>query len=168
VNEAEFASFYGRYARPLRTYLLGITRDGALADDVLQEAFCKFIQTPPSSTREASRRVYLYRIATSLVHDHWRRAGRERFWQRLMGRETVPDTLQVSFDLSHDMAGLFQRLKPQNRMMLWLAYVEGYDHEEIAEILGLKAKSIKVLLFRVRKQFARLLQQNGYDPEKGF
>ena len=40
--------------------------------------------------------------------------------------------------------------------MLWLAYAEGASHREIADTLGLKAASMKLLLFRARRKLAEL------------
>jgi RNA polymerase sigma-70 factor (ECF subfamily) len=47
------------------------------------------------------------------------------------------------------------------RSLLWLAYVEGSEHREIAAALGLKQKSIRVLLFRARQKFAQILKRRG-------
>jgi RNA polymerase sigma factor (sigma-70 family) len=55
----------------------------------------------------------------------------------------------------------FEKLKPRERALLWLAYVEGYAHGEIAGTLELNEKSIKVLLFRARRNLERILRQNG-------
>ena len=48
-------------------------------------------------------------------------------------------------------------LKPRERMLLWLAYGQGESHREIAQALGLKTGSIKLLLFRARRKLAKLL-----------
>jgi RNA polymerase sigma-70 factor (ECF subfamily) len=53
--------------------------------------------------------------------------------------------------------GVFAQLKPQEQSLLWLAYVEGFDHREIASTLQLKEGSIRVLLFRARKRLADML-----------
>ncbi len=60
------------------------------------------------------------------------------------------------------MMSVFKNLKPQERALLWLAYVEGYEHREIAGVLNLSTVSIKVLLFRARRRLAALL-----ESEKG-
>jgi DNA-directed RNA polymerase specialized sigma24 family protein len=44
---------------------------------------------------------------------------------------------------------------------LWLAYVEGENHQEIANALGLARGSVKVLLFRARAKLKRLLTTAG-------
>ena len=56
------------------------------------------------------------------------------------------------------------RMRPRDRQLLWLAHAEGYSHREIAEITGLGATSIRLLLFRARRKVAKLLrEQSGAD-----
>jgi RNA polymerase sigma-70 factor (ECF subfamily) len=50
------------------------------------------------------------------------------------------------------------RLKPRERDALWLAYAEGLSHKEIAQTLGVKTTSMKILLFRARQKFVTLLR----------
>lgn len=49
--------------------------------------------------------------------------------------------------------------------MLWLAHVEGFDHREIAGMLGLEPASVRVLLFRARKRLVAILTKLGLGPE---
>jgi RNA polymerase sigma-70 factor (ECF subfamily) len=60
-----------------------------------------------------------------------------------------------------DVTRCFQKLKPRERALLWLAYVEGCAHGEIAGTLDLSEKSVRVLLFRARRNLERILRQNG-------
>ena len=57
---------------------------------------------------------------------------------------------------------VFGRLKTQEQTLLWLAYVEGFDHREIAQVLELKEKSVRVLLSRARKKLAGMLGQQNF------
>jgi len=61
------------------------------------------------------------------------------------------------------MERLFAQAGEQERALLWLAYVECADHREIAEILGLKEKSVKVLLFRARRRMEAILKRHGFE-----
>ncbi len=49
----------------------------------------------------------------------------------------------------------------RERSLLWLAYVEGESHDEIAASLGLGRRSIKVLLFRAKGRLRELLKARG-------
>ena len=65
------------------------------------------------------------------------------------------------------MSRIFEQLKPQEQSLLWLAYVEGFDHREIALALQLTEKSVRVLLFRARKKLAGILTEKGFGPAEG-
>ncbi len=109
-------------------------------------------------------RAYLYRTAMSLLSDHWRRLQRERRWR--LGMLFAKPTVETNF-VGGDVERLFGQLKPQEQALLWLAYVEGFDHREIAAALPVKEKSVRVLLFRARKKLAGILTKEGFGPEEG-
>ena len=73
MDEEAFRCFYERTARPVWAYLARMTGDPRLADDLLQEAYYRFLRARPSLDDETHRRNYLFRIATNLVHDVRRR-----------------------------------------------------------------------------------------------
>jgi DNA-directed RNA polymerase specialized sigma24 family protein len=56
------------------------------------------------------------------------------------------------------MRGLAE-LSATDRQMLWLAYVEGCTHEEIASRLGLRRSSLKSMLFRARSRMAAVIRR---------
>ncbi|MEA3006645.1 MAG: hypothetical protein QOI94_1914, partial [Acidobacteriaceae bacterium] len=60
-------------------------------------------------------------------------------------------------DTEIDVRDLMQQLKPRERQLLWLAYVEGMTHSEIAKSTGLQLMSVRILLFRARRRAAELL-----------
>ena len=64
------------------------------------------------------------------------------------------------------MERLFKTLDSRQQSLLWLAYVEGFSHSEIAELLGLKEQSVKVVLLRARRQLAETLNAEGLGREK--
>ena len=57
------------------------------------------------------------------------------------------------------------KLKPRQRQLVWLAHVEGLSHIEVAEVLGVKAASVRLMVFRARKRLAELLREQGYRSE---
>jgi RNA polymerase sigma-70 factor, ECF subfamily len=167
MDEATFQAFYRRHGRALWSYLCRMVGNQAHADDLVQEAFCKFLVAPVGALDEAAQRAYLFRIATNLVIDQWRKRTRE---QQALDQfapsfpspaSPSPSPGTPGTGLSIDMARTFAELKPRERALLWLAYVEGSEHDEIASSLGLKPKSIRVLLFRARHRLAGLLKKKG-------
>jgi RNA polymerase sigma-70 factor (ECF subfamily) len=172
MDEATFQTFYRRHGRALWSYLCRMVGNQAHADDLVQEAFCKFLVAPVGALDETAQRAYLFRIATNLVIDQWRKRTREQQALDQFAPALTPSASSAltpgaaigagaGQGLSIDMARTFNELKPRERALLWLAYVEGSEHDEIAQSLGLKSKSIRVLLFRARHRLAGLLKKKG-------
>ena len=159
-NEA-FAAFYSRSARPLWAYLARVSADPALADDLMQESYVRFLcaeGAPALATDgETAARLYLFRIATNLLRDYWRRP-------RAASIEEIPEEFfaargsAAQTDAQILLAPALKQMKPRERQMLWLAHAEGYSHREIAQVMGLNATSIRLLLFRARRKIAALLR----------
>ncbi|MEO8036805.1 MAG: sigma-70 family RNA polymerase sigma factor [Acidobacteriota bacterium] len=161
MDEARFEIFYRRTAGGLWAYLHRMTGDPATADDLLQKAFFRILRANPAVADDDHMRRYLYRTATNLALDHFRERKRERLGSSL--REVAAPRSDGG-ELSHDVQRVFAELKPRERALLWLAHVEGSDHDEIGTALGIKPKSVRVLLFRARKRLAELLEKKGIGP----
>src|SRR5262245_29655172 len=73
MDEEAFRLFYDRTARPVWAYLARMTGDPRLADDLLQEAYYRFLRARAVHDDDAHRKNYLFRIATNLAHDVRRR-----------------------------------------------------------------------------------------------
>lgn len=162
MDEESFRAFYDRTARPVWLYLARMTGDRQLADDLLQDAFYRFFKAGLQHADEQHRRNSLFCIATNLARDvnrQRRRRGHETATVDETGEETlaVDDRIAERFEGSADLARAMARLKPAQREMLWLAYALGSSHAEIAEIVGVKSGSVKMLLFRARRKLAALL-----------
>jgi RNA polymerase sigma-70 factor, ECF subfamily len=157
MDEDAFRGFYDRTARTLRAYLARVTGDAALADDLMQEAYYRFLRARGGYEGEAHRRNALFRIATNLIYDSRRRARVAPLIDapglEVADRRDEAGATERSADLRRAMA----RLKPRERALLWLAYAQGSSHKEIAESLGLRTGSVKLLLFRARRRLAALL-----------
>lgn len=153
MDEEAFCAFYNSVASTLHGYLRKACGNAALAEDILQEACYRLIRAELPEMDAAPMKAYLFKIATSLLIDHWRRERRLRFWKGMWN----PPALQPASP-KEDVSRALSELRPVERSLVWLAYVEGFDHKEIAAILGLQEKSIRVLLFRSRKKLARILK----------
>jgi len=159
MDEDAFRAFYERTARGVWVYLARITGDRTLADDLLQEAFYRFLRANATHESESHRRNSLYRIATNLARDARRKSlTRGDSMQAESDIERVPSSDQPgAAERSADLTRAMSRLKPRERAMLWLAYGEGAPHSEIAAVLGVSSGSLKTMLFRARRKLSALL-----------
>ena len=124
----------------------------------MQDAFCRLLRADVGSLDDEGLRRYVFRIAGNLMTDRWRRAEREMSWlDRLRGEPHVDPKAMPDDTVSQE----FAELKPRDRALLWLAYVEEHNHQEIASALGLARGSVKVLLSRARSRLRKLLVTKG-------
>lgn len=151
LDESSFRLLYDATAQPLRAYLLHVSRRPDVADDLLQETYCRYLMHGRTDMDESQTRSYLFRIATNLLHD------RVRSRVDLTVPEIPESGVTPSLETRFDVRAALRQLKPRERELLWLAYVEGMTHEEIAATIGLRPLSVKILLFRARKKAAQLL-----------
>jgi RNA polymerase sigma-70 factor (ECF subfamily) len=158
MDEDAFRGFYDRTSRALWSYLSRVTGDRQLADDLVQETYYRFLRAAKDYESEAHRRNSLFHIATNLVRDNRRRPIVSQMPEAHLA------TLEVDADLARrterraDLERAMESLKPRERMMLWLAYAQGESHSDIADTMGLKTGSIKLLLFRARRKLAAALR----------
>jgi len=160
MDEEAFRALYDRTARALWAYLSRITGSPDLADDLLQETYYRFLRARVRYESDAHRRNSLFRIATNLVRDGHRRSVRCRFVG--IPDDDIRANVDVAGDTERrtDLGRAMAQLKPREREMLWLAYAQGSNHRDIAGTLGVKAESVRLLLFRARRKLARLLRSD--------
>jgi RNA polymerase sigma-70 factor (ECF subfamily) len=163
MDEDAFRTLYERTARPLWAYLWRRTGSAQLADDLLQEAYYRLLRAQVVHESEAHRRNYLFRIASNLATDAYRshREHDEFPGESDPQHPSVPAAADAS--RQHDLNRALATLSSRHRDALWLAYAEGASHAEIAEKLGLRLSSVKLILFRARRKVARLMR-GGEKP----
>jgi RNA polymerase sigma-70 factor (ECF subfamily) len=160
MDEEAFRIFYTQTAGMVWAYIARATGDPSTADDLLQEAYYRLLRTTTPFESNDHRRNYLFRIATNLIRDRYRRP-------RIDNAQIDPE-LEAGIPSGNDLATQTQqradlrramtRLTPRERELVWLAYGQGSTHQEIAGVLGLKTGSIKPMLFRARRKLARFLR----------
>jgi RNA polymerase sigma-70 factor (ECF subfamily) len=163
MDEAAFRTFYEETKAALYAYLRRAGGDPALAEDLVQEAYIRILRHGSPGFGAAERRAFLYRIATNLLYDRWRRERRERglLAHLFSGREPTAEPSHARLDLETG----FSALRPRDRALLWLAHAEERPHREIAAILGLSEAGVRVLLFRARRRLAAVLNDpRGKQP----
>jgi len=172
VTPDRFDAWYAELRAPLRAYLRGLSRNTVAAEDLFQETWIRLLTHPPRTLDSGAVRAYIFTIATRLAIDAARRETWIGRWiQPMRGRQDPEDARGDALDAieshapapdaQHQARELVARalrpLSPRERVMIWLAHVERYDHVEIAAMLDMRPTSVRVLLHRARKRaFAAL------------
>ena len=165
MDQESFRSFYDKTMPVLRAYVIQCSRSVDVADDFVQEAFVRFLKTAPSTLSESQMRAYLYRTVENLIVNRWHSVQREHEIMRETAHGPLPARHPAREAMTDDVANALSQLDSKQRSLLWLAYVEGFDHKEIAAAVNVKEKSVRVLLFRARQTLMGILKSAGIGRE---
>jgi RNA polymerase sigma-70 factor, ECF subfamily len=171
MDAATFDTLFQATSKGLQAYLARVSGDVCLAEDVMQEAYLRILAHPPHDADPRAQRAYVYTTASRLLLAHWRRNRRFTWpWQNHDADEDpmdmVPSPSPGPDRLLSGRQAVEQgwaRLSRRQRSLLWLAYVEGFNHAELAAAFGLRTGSVKVLLHRARSRMAAELQSLGVE-----
>src|SRR5262245_20139840 len=155
MDHAAFRAFYEKTVPKLRAFVIRSCGSVDVADDILQEAFLRFLQSAPmAKLDESQKRAYLYRTVESLIVNQWHRRQRD---EKIRRDASVGQNKSRPDPIADEMSRAFASLDPRHRTLLWMAYVEGYDHKEIAAATKVGEKSVRVLLFRARQLLLKVI-----------
>jgi RNA polymerase sigma-70 factor (ECF subfamily) len=140
-----------------------ICRTAEDAEDVLQETFvevCRsmknFRGTGPGSLTAWIKRVAASKALMRVRHEKYRDADELSEGTRAIGMRD-PDA-----GLTLDLEAALERLSETARAVVWLHDVEGYKHEEIAELMG---KTVSFSKSQLSRAHARLRSMLGEEVQ---
>ena len=131
---------------------------GRDADELTQDVFVRLWQKIASFRGESAFGTWLHRLAVNVVIEKFRTDATRR--QRHHDGEEIFDTLPArprSGDLSMDLETALARLPDGAREIFVLHDVEGYKHQEIADLLEISAGTSKAQLHRARMMLRKHL-----------
>jgi RNA polymerase sigma-70 factor (ECF subfamily) len=153
VNESEFEELYCATAPRLRRYLARLVSED---EDLTQETFFRYLRAGYTATGEDRIKI-LFTIATNLARNAWSRNTRPSS-DRPERAEAYP-AFPPDPDDRIDLIAALRALSPRERALLWLTCAEGYEHRDVARMMGMARGSVRVLLFRARRKLAGLMER---------
>ncbi len=155
---------YKRYYKAMYNTSLRIVNNSAEAEDIMQESFLDAFQRLDSYTGEGSFGSWLKRIVINRSLDSLRKTK-----ETLSIEENGIDLPEEQED-DHEDETLYQvaevkraisQLPGDCRVILSLFLLEGYDHEEISQILNISNQLSRTRYSRARQKLAGMLKGNN-------
>jgi len=144
------AEFYDRYGRAVYALILRVVRDTGIAEDLVQETFLRvWNRVHGFDAQKGSIGPWLLAVARNRAIDYLRSAGgRER--NAVEYEETDHPALYTNMEqelLASDKArrvkSAIDKLSPNQRQVIELAYFEGLSQTEMAERMGQPLGTVK-------------------------
>ncbi len=156
---------YKLYYKAMYNTSLRIVNDTAEAEDIMQESFLDAFQRLHSYSGEGSFGSWLKRIVINRSLDYLKKAKDtisldEEFFE-------MPDQLEdnheeeIQFQVVEVKRAISQ-LPDEYRVVLTLFLLEGYDHEEISQILNISNQLSRTRYSRARQKLLKLLEEKKF------
>lgn len=184
-NDVVLKNRFANEALPFLDQLYGaamkMTRNPQDAQDLVQETFMKAFSAFEKFEEGTNLKAWLYRIMTNTFINDYRKSKREPYlgatddledWQ-LAGANsaTAMSTKSAEAEALEKIPSMvvteaLNTLAEDRRMVVYLADVEGFSYQEIAEIMETPVGTVMSRLHRGRKQLRQAL--SSYAAEEGF
>ncbi len=153
---------HDQYGQSLLSYVVGLTRDRAGAQDVVQETLLRAWRNPAVFERSrGSGRGWLFTVAKHIVIDQWRSESlRPEVLTDQVPEQTVEDTVPQVLDRQLVHAAL-QRLSLDHRQALFECYFRGASIAEAADTLGVPPGTVKSRTHYALRALRQAVDQMG-------
>lgn len=169
-DDAAFASLYDAHSARVFALCVGLAGDRATAAELVQDVFVRVWERMGTFRGECSFTTWLHRVAVNTALESERK-GRRRSLRVLIAADLrlerdgsearMPDAPVNGKDagLSMDLEQAIGRLPAGARAVFVLHDIEGFQHAEIGERLGIAEGTSKAHLFRARRLLREMLER---------
>lgn len=161
----DFEQAFTAHHRVVYRYASSLTRDVALAEDVVQEVFLRLYQSLEAAQRDDLLRAWLLRVTANVARNVLRSRSRtqardESFVAQQEYNTTLPESELVRQAEIDEARRALAKLEEPMRSCLLLKH-EGLSYREIAAALDLKESYVGSLITRARQEFIRVFNKVG-------
>jgi RNA polymerase sigma-70 factor (ECF subfamily) len=169
------AAVYDQYSPGLYRYAMRLLGDISLAEDCVAETFARLLKALRAGRGPSQNlRAYLYRVAHNWITDQYRRGPPPAsvLDEDLPAGEGTDPAVQADLNLEQRrVRAALQLLTADQRQVVSLRFLEGWENEEVAAALRKPVGAVKALQHRALAALRRLLQIEGrdesYEDEQG-
>jgi RNA polymerase sigma-70 factor (ECF subfamily) len=163
-DERAFSIIVRTYEQPVFNYVLRLTGDRALAEDLTQEVFLRVYQGLPGFSLRSRFTTWLFQVAKNRVLDELR--ALERRPKAVVALEDIPPLEVVDAPVERAEAidavwRAVELLNPDLKMALLLRDIVGLSYTEIAETLEITLATVKWRIYKAREEVQVALQREG-------
>ena len=164
---------YHRYGQEIYRYLYAICRNRLMAEDIMQDVFCKALISLPSS--HVNARAWLYMVGRNLLLNEMKKQKRQiyseepekRATDRMRGFDGVsegnPEEETIKKEEREILRQALLMLDIRKREILVLSYFEHFTLKEAAAIMGISYENARILSMRAKRELRGIMEVNGYE-----
>lgn len=154
---------YMLYKKDIYLYLMSLTHNHTLSEDLLSETFVKAIKSLSSFKEQSSVKTWLFGIARNTWLQYLRSHKATVEYDDLIEvyvKENLEERI-ISKDTIRRIKELLDKKDERTRKVVWMR-VDGLPYSAIAEALGVTESSARVIDFRSKQDIRATLRKEGY------
>jgi RNA polymerase sigma-70 factor, ECF subfamily len=158
-----FAELVERYEKPVFNVAVRMLRNPEDARDVVQTVFLKAYQNLSSYDPRFKFYSWIYRMAINESLDLLRLRGRSAgpVDEQIAADDEGPTEALAGDQLREVVLDAVQKLNPEHRAVIVLRYFVDRNYEDMGQILGIAAGTVKSRLYEARQQLKERLASRG-------
>jgi len=129
-------------------------------EDITSEVFVRMVKS--LKNQKGSFPSWLYRIASNLIIDYYRKNARKKevpFIEEIEEHSKVATNETDAILLKDSLDKAIGKLTDDQRQVILLKFIEGYTNEEIADIMGKTVGAVKALQFRALNNLKDIIEK---------
>ena len=163
-DKQAFSYLYDNYAPALNNIIYRMVEDVTLTEDILQEAFVKIWLNFTSYDKSKGRLfTWMLNLTRNLTIDMLRSKGYKKQSKISADENSVNNLQDSSFSISKfDSMGIQKQLanlKPEQRLIIDMAYFNGYTQDEIAKEVGIPLGTVKTRMRTAIIELRKIVQK---------
>lgn len=152
---------YNLYVQAMYNRVVRMVADRHLAEDIIQEVFLKVFRYLPTYKGDSTIGAWIKSIAVNTTIEYLRRNQKIQYMEEIPEPQIWPDNPengapQLEMAVIHET---IKQLPSGSRVVLTLYLIEGYQHQEIAEILDISVSTSKTQYRRGKQLLQQLLKE---------
>lgn len=147
---------FERYKNILFAYFFKLSKDSALAEDLVQTVFIRVIKYKHAYRGDGSFKTWIFHIARNIHVDNWKKES--RLGQKVEGGNALSNLYHDDIDTERKEENLgklelaLERLSEDQREIIVLSKLQGMRYRDIGELLNLSESNVKIKVFRALKE----------------
>lgn len=162
----DIEEIYGLYKDDIFKYLISLTYDPSLSEDLLSETFVRAIKSITQFKGESSVKTWLFSIARYTWYDYLRKDKKEIPLHDLLYLHINEDMEKrtINREMAQRIMALLKAEEERNQD-IFLMRVKGYSFYDIGLKHGLSESSARVINHRLKNKIKSILEMEGFDNE---
>jgi len=162
----EFSILYQKYKNPIFSYLYYLAGDKSVAEEICQDVFLKVYLNIAKFEGRSSFKTWIYKIAKNTYLDYVRSQKKDTvlenldyFSNNLVDKSMGPEEHAVNLAMKEQIEKTLTKMSEKYRMLLILRDIQNLSYKEISEITDMELNTVKVGIFRARREFRKIYQE---------